>query len=438
MIVSVIGCGYLGAVHATSMAHLGHEVRAYDIDSSRIAKLSRGVVPFYEPGFEELLKSTLQGGRLSFTDSAENAIRGAELHFICVGTPQQRNTEAADLSYLQSAFEIVLKYADGPGTIVGKSTVPVGTAQRLASFISSSAGVYSLDVAWCPEFLREGSAIKDTLSPDRLIFGVSNSSSETALLNVFKPIVESGIPYITTDLQTAEMVKVAANSFLATKISFINAMSEICDAAHADVVTLSQALGYDSRIGSEFLDAGLGFGGGCLPKDLRALRVRADELGVNQASNLLQAVNSINLHQRERVVDQAVAVLGSEISTKKVAILGASFKPNSDDVRDSPALEVASTLHRKGATVTVHDPHAIVNSRKLFPALNYSDSVEGACAEANLVIHATSWPEYRQLEPTVLASIVCQPTLIDARNSLDLELWLTSGWRVFSLGRGRN
>lgn len=435
MILSVVGCGYLGAVHATSMAHLGHQVRAYDVDAEKISALSRGEPPFYEPGFNELLKDTLKTGRLLFTNSPETAIRGAVLHFICVGTPQQSNSGSADLSHVDSAFQTIVQYADRPGTIVGKSTVPAGTARRLAEAIHGEGLAHPLQVAWCPEFLREGSAIADTLNPDRLVFGVTNRASEIALLEVFELLLEAGIPYITTDLETAEMVKMAANCFLATKISFINAMSEICDSVNADVVTLSLALGFDDRIGNKFLDAGLGFGGGCLPKDLRALSALAGELRATHAQNLLQAVDLINLHQRERTISRVESILGHEFSTMRVAILGAAFKPNSDDVRDSPALVVASALHHKGVSVRIHDPHAIENSRKLFPSLNYSDTIEEASQAADLIVHATSWAEYDEIDPGVLITQVRRPRLLDTRNSLDLQHWSQAGWQVFGLGR---
>ncbi len=317
MRLSVLGAGYLGAIHATCMAHLGHEVAVYDIDPSRIAMLEAGVPPFYEPGFGELLESTLASGRLRFTSSEEDAIRGAEIHFVCVGTPQRQGADAADLSSVDAAFAAVVNFADCPGTIVGKSTVPVGTAQRLADSTASANSGPHLDVAWNPEFLREGTAIQDTLKPDRLVFGVTAEAGEKALIEVYSALLSDGVPFITTDLATSEMVKVAANSFLATKISFINAMAEICEVANADVVTLARALGYDERIGPGFLNAGLGFGGGCLPKDIRAFSARAGELGAADAVSFLREIDKINLRRRERVVSLVGGLFGVTSSASR-------------------------------------------------------------------------------------------------------------------------
>jgi UDPglucose 6-dehydrogenase len=435
MRISVLGAGYLGAVHATCMAHLGHEVRVFDVDSGKIAKLSSGLAPFFEPGFDDLLKSTLATGRLSFTNSAAEAIGGADAHFICVGTPQLRGAEAADLSFVKSALETILKHATCAGTIIGKSTVPVGTAERLIETIERSASL-PLELGWNPEFLREGNAIEDTLRPDRLVFGVTSPTSEKVMMEIYADLLDAGVPYITTDLATSEMVKVAANSFLATKISFINAMAEVCESAGADVVTLSRALGYDDRIGARFLNAGLGFGGGCLPKDIRAFSARAGELGAADAVGFLREIDKINLRRRERVISLVGRVFDGDFLGRRVAVLGAAFKPNSDDVRDSPALNVAAALHLKGAAVRVHDPKAIDNARRLFPTLDYVSELENACEGADLLVLATEWPVYRDLDPVVLRSVVKQSVIIDARNALDHDLWIRSGWRVHALGRG--
>jgi UDPglucose 6-dehydrogenase len=436
MRLSVIGAGYLGAIHATCMTHLGHEVRAYDVDTAKIAMLAYGAPPFYEPGFGEFLESTLATGRLLFTDSAQEAIWGAEVHFICVGTPQQQGSDAADIRYVDSAFQAIVENADCAGTIVGKSTVPVGTAQRLADTISREGTGSPLEVAWNPEFLREGTAIEDTLRPDRLVFGVDSETSEKVLPEVYGSLLRDGIPYITTDLATSEMVKVAANSFLATKISFINAMAEICEVANADVVTLSRALGYDERIGARFLNAGLGFGGGCLPKDIRAFSARAGELGAADAVSFLREIDKINLRRRERLVSVVGSVFGGDFLGRHIAVLGAAFKPNSDDVRDSPALNVAAAMHLKGASVRVHDPQAIENAKKMFPTLTYCGSIEDACRDADLIVLATEWDDYRNIDPTELVSLVRQPVLVDARNALDHNFWSESGWKVYALGRG--
>jgi UDPglucose 6-dehydrogenase len=434
--LSVLGAGYLGAIHATCMAHLGHDVRVYDVDSAKIAMLANGKTPFFEPGFGDLLQSTLETGRLLFTDSPQDAIQGAEMHFICVGTPQQQGSDAADLRYVDSAFQTILDIADCAGTIVGKSTVPVGTAQRLADSLAHGRSGPHLEVAWNPEFLREGTAIEDTLKPDRLVFGVKSETTEKCLIEVYGALVGEGVPYVTTDLATSEMVKVAANSFLATKISFINAMAEICEVANADVVTLSRALGYDDRIGARFLNAGLGFGGGCLPKDIRAFSARAGELGAADAVGFLREIDKINLRRRERVVSLVGSIFDGDFLGKRIAVLGAAFKPNSDDVRDSPALTVAASMHLKGASVRVHDPEAIENAKKLFPTLTYCSSVVDACRDADLIVLATEWAEYRNIDPTEFISLVRQPIVVDARNALNHSFWSESGWRVFALGRG--
>jgi len=434
--ISVIGTGYLGAVHAACMAKIGHDVVAFDTNSARVEALSNGQAPFYEPALDELLSEVLSTGRLRFTNTAEDAISDAVMHFICVGTPQLPGSDAADLKYVNSAVALVLDHANCDSLIVGKSTVPVGTAQGLQATVASSPNGYQLEMAWNPEFLREGTAIEDTLHPDRLIFGVVSEYGEKLLMDVYSSIIEDGVPYLTTNLPTSEMVKVAANSFLATKISFINAMAEICEIADADVVTLSRALGYDDRIGRRFLNAGLGFGGGCLPKDIRAFGARAGELGASDAVGFLREVDKINMRRREKAVSVAARLVGGNFLGVNVAVLGAAFKPNSDDVRDSPALNVAAAMHLKGASVRVHDPKAGVNARSQFPTLTYCDTVTDACANVDLVVLATEWEEYRTIDPVSFRSLVRNPRLLDTRNAVDREYWTNAGWQVYALGRG--
>ena len=418
------------------MAHLGHEVTGYDVDSAKVESLSRGDAPFFEPNFDELLAATLATGRLTFTDSARQAIGGANVHFICVGTPQQDGSDAADIRYVDSAFESIVAHADCDGIVVGKSTVPVGTAQRLAESTACASTIHHLEVAWNPEFLREGKAIEDTLHPDRLVFGVSSEAAQKTLMEIYVDLIQAGTPHITTDLATSEMVKVAANSFLATKISFINAMAEICEVANADVVTLSNALGYDARIGPHFLNAGLGFGGGCLPKDIRAFGARAGELGAPDALSFLREIDKINMRRRERVVSLAGTMLGGDFLSANIAVLGAAFKPNSDDVRDSPALSVAAAMQLKGANVRVHDPRAIDNAKRRFPTLTYCATIENACRDADLIVLATEWEEYKNIDPSTFLSVVRKPRLLDARNGLDHGFWSDAGWQVWALGRG--
>jgi UDPglucose 6-dehydrogenase len=436
MKISVIGTGYLGAVHAACMAHLGHEVVGYDTNTAAIEALAAGRAPFYEPGFEDLLRATLETGRLRFSASPDEAVCGAAIHFICVGTPQSSGSEAADLRYVNTAVRMVAESATCDGLIVGKSTVPVGTAKRLSEEVQAGSAGNRIEIAWNPEFLREGRAIEDTLHPDRLVFGVTSEYAEKALSEVYAKLIADGIPYLVTDLPTAEMVKVAANSFLATKISFINAMAEICEVAGADVVTLSDALGYDDRIGRKFLNAGLGFGGGCLPKDIRAFSARAGELGASDALSFLREIDKINMRRRDKAVSAAAGLLGGNFLGMNVAVLGAAFKPESDDVRDSPALNVAAAMHLKGASVRVHDPKAIENAKARFPTLTYCASLTEACRQADLVVLATEWQEYRNIDPVIFKNIVREPRVLDTRNALDHEYWAEAGWQVCALGRG--
>lgn len=431
-VLSVIGTGYLGATHATCMASLGYTVVGVDSDKEKIARLSRGELPFYEPGLEDLLREQLATGRLTFSSDFSD-LSDADVHFICVGTPQRMNSLAADLSYVESAVESVMPFLKPGSLVVGKSTVPVGTAEALSKKLAASAP--QAELAWNPEFLREGFAIEDTLRPNRIVVGVTSDDAEETLREVFAPLLEIGTPWIRADLPTSELVKVAANSFLATKISFINAMAEVCEAAGADVTVLSQAIGYDPRIGNKFLQAGIGFGGGCLPKDIRAFMARADELGANQALEFLREIDAINLRARRRVIEVVHRLLGKDLSGFKIAILGAAFKPESDDVRDSPALDIASQLHGTGAKVAVHDPKAIENARKRSPELSFADEIEDCLDEADIVLHLTEWREYRELKPFDLINIVKNPLILDGRNALNREEWIRAGWGFHALGR---
>jgi UDPglucose 6-dehydrogenase len=435
---TVIGTGYLGATHAAGMAELGHEVLGVDVDPGKIAKLSAGEVPFYEPGLRKMLQDNIEAGRLRFTTDYDEAAAFADLHFLAVGTPQKKGEYAADLRHVYSVIDELVPRLTRSAVIAGKSTVPVGTAADLAKKANALApnGI-DVEIAWNPEFLREGHAVTDTLHPHRIVLGVQAGSTraEAALGELYAPILDSGVAFLLSDLQTAELVKVAANAFLATKISFINAMSEVCEAADADVTVLADALGYDERIGRRFLNAGLGFGGGCLPKDIRAFMARAGELGANQALTFLREVDSINMRRRTRVVELATAACGGSLLGANIAVLGAAFKPESDDVRDSPALNVAGMLQLHGATVNVYDPQAVDNSRKLFPTLNYATSVLEACDRADAVLVLTEWQEFVDLDPATLADKVRAKVVVDARNCLDVDRWRTAGWQVHCLGR---
>ena len=433
--LSVIGTGYLGATHAACMASLGFEVIGFDIEASKIDLLSKGKVPFYEPELEELLSEQIKSGRLTFTNNIAD-LAEADVHFICVGTPQVKNGNAADLTYVNSALESIAKFVKPGGLVVGKSTVPVGTATKLRNRLLELNP--KADLAWNPEFLREGFAVEDTLRPNRLVVGVVNDSAEQILKEVYANNLKEKTPWVRADLPTSELVKVAANSFLATKISFINAMAEICEAAGGDVTVLAKAIGYDPRIGSRFLQAGIGFGGGCLPKDIRAFMARAEELGASQAVEFLKEIDAINLRARQRIIELVRKDLADDLRGKKVAILGAAFKPDSDDVRDSPALDIAAQIQAAGAVVTVHDPKAIANAQKRFPALNFADDVNATLKDSEIVLHLTEWKIYREIDPVKVKSIVKNPIIIDGRNALDRDLWQSAGWKFRALGRGNN
>lgn len=436
--ISVIGTGYLGAVHAACMADLGHTVVGVDTDPAKVAALNAGTAPLFEPGLDELLERVLATGRLSFTTNIAEAA-GSQVHFVCVGTPQKPGEYAADTGFVWAAVEALAPHLAPGSLVVGKSTVPVGTAGALLARLGelAPAGV-APRLAWNPEFLREGFAIEDTVAPDRFVYGVHGDSAEAAVAlldEVYAVPLAAGTPRLVMDYSTAELVKVAANAFLATKISFINAMSEVCEAAGADVVALAEAIGHDDRIGAKFLGAGVGFGGGCLPKDIRAFMARAGELGADQALTFLREVDQINQRRRARMVDLAREACGGTLIGKRVAVFGAAFKPNSDDVRDSPALDVAQAARAAGARVTVHDPKAMPNAARTRPDLDYAESVQEACAGADVVLHLTEWQEYRDIDPAELKLVVAAPVVIDGRNRLDPDRWRAAGWAYRALGR---
>ena len=430
--LSVVGCGYLGATHAACMSSLGFTVVGVDTDPEKVALLQSGKLPFYEPGLDTLLEQEMKTGRLSFTTDF-SAVKDADVHFVCVGTPQSKDGLAADLTYVKSAVAAIAPHLKDGSLVVGKSTVPVGTAQGLRQELSKIAP--QADLAWNPEFLREGFAVEDTLTPNRLVVGVANDRAEEILKEVYEPVIALGTPWIRADLPTSELVKVAANSFLATKISFINAMAEVCEAAGGDVTVLAKAIGYDPRIGNRFLQAGIGFGGGCLPKDIRAFMARAEELGAKQALEFLREIDAINLRARQRVIDVVRGELSEDLTKYKIAVLGATFKPDSDDVRDSPALDIAAQLHAAGAEIVVHDPQGIEPARKRFPTLQYAEVVNDAAKDADLILHLTEWKEYRQIDPAALGSLVKGKIIIDGRNMLDRTMWRNAGWKFHALGR---
>ncbi|MFI7012062.1 UDP-glucose dehydrogenase family protein [Streptomyces sp. NPDC050145] len=434
--ITVIGTGYLGATHAAAMAELGFEVLGLDVVPEKIEMLTRGEVPMYEPGLEDLLRKHVAGiegssGRLRFTmDFAEVAEFG-DVHFVCVNTPQKHGEYACDMSYVDSAFGALAPHVKPGALVVGKSTVPVGSAERLARLLPEG-----VELAWNPEFLREGFAVDDTLHPDRIVVGVRGERAEKLLREVYATPVAEGTPFVVTDYPTAELVKTSANSFLATKISFINAMAEVCEAAGGDVAKLAEAIGYDDRIGHKFLRAGIGFGGGCLPKDIRAFMARAGELGADQALTFLREIDSVNMRRRGAMVEMAREALGGgAFLGKRVAVLGAAFKPDSDDVRDSPALNVAGQIHLQGGQVTVYDPKGMENARRLFPTLGYADSALEAVRGADVVLHLTEWREFRELDPSELGAAAGRRVILDGRNALDPVAWREAGWTYRAMGR---
>ncbi|QGV80281.1 UDP-glucose dehydrogenase family protein [Streptomyces ficellus] len=442
--ITVIGTGYLGATHAAAMAELGFEVLGLDVVPEKIDMLSAGRVPMYEPGLEDLLRRHVAGiegstGRLRFTTSWEEVADFGDVHFVCVNTPQKHGEYGCDMRYVDAAFSSLAPHLRRPALVVGKSTVPVGSAERLARLLADLAPVGAdAELAWNPEFLREGFAVQDTLHPDRIVVGLESAAAEKLLREVYATPMEEGSPFVVTDFPTAELVKTAANSFLATKISFINAMAEVCEAAGGDVVKLAEAIGYDERIGAKFLRAGIGFGGGCLPKDIRAFMARAGELGADQALTFLREIDSINMRRRGQMVGMAREALGDgTFLGKRVAVLGATFKPNSDDVRDSPALNVAGQIHLQGGQVTVYDPKGMDNARRLFPTLAYADTALDAVRGADVVLHLTEWNEFRELDPAVLGEVAASRVILDGRNALDAERWREAGWTFRAMGRPR-
>ncbi len=453
MRMTVFGTGYLGATHAACMAEMGHDVLGVDVDPEKIQALSEGRVPFFEPGLPEILTRNIEAGRLRFTTDYAEAAEFADVHFIGVGTPQRKGSYAADTTYVNAVIETLAPLASGNHTIFGKSTVPVGTAhelqQKADEIVAASPNNARITIAWNPEFLREGHAVKDTLHPDRIVLGLGGDSSnsddraeqqrvENLARDIYAPALEEGTPFLVMDLPTAELVKVSANAFLATKISFINAVSELCEIVGADVTALADAIGMDDRIGRKFLGAGLGFGGGCLPKDIRAFMARAGELGADQALTFLREVDAINMRRREKTVELARQTLGGSLIGRNVTVLGAAFKPNSDDVRDSPALAVAGSLSLSGANVTVYDPQGMENAAKIFPTLTYAPNVEEALEGAEIVIVATEWKQFQELDPVAARKLVAgdNPTVLDGRNCLPRKEWEAAGWNFLALGRG--
>ena len=437
MLISVLGTGYLGATHAACLAACGHDVVGVDVDPLRLARLCQGHAPFHEPGLDELLSTGVADGRLRFTDDLGDAA-AADVHFLCVGTPQVDPTGRSDLTALWSVVDELGGLLRRPCLVVGKSTVPVGTAARVRDRLRAQAPVgAAVSVAWNPEFLREGHAVEDSLTPDRLVLGVEDDEDEQRLREVYGDLLERGVPAIRTDLATAELAKVSANALLAARISVVNLLAEVCEQCGADIGDLTEVLGSDPRIGRAFLRPGLGYGGGCLPKDTRGFVARARELGVEGPTALLDAVDAVNLHQRRRTAALALALLPGPVEESEVAVLGGAFKAGSDDVRDSPALDVVGQLLREGVRMRLHDPRAAANVRRRVPEVEVVDDVASACRRADLVLVLTDWPEFAALDPVALAAVVRRRTVLDARLAIEPGRWAAAGWDVHALGRPR-
>jgi UDPglucose 6-dehydrogenase len=434
--ITVLGTGYLGATHAACLADLGFDVLGLDTNEAQVAALAAGRLPFHEPELEKLLEAGLRSGRLRFSTSYEDAAAFGDVHFVCVGTPQRPDSDAADLSHLMACIDALAPLLDRPCLVVGKSTVPVGTSEIVADRLAQVAPAgAAAELAWNPEFLREGHAVADTLRPDRIVVGVRSARAEALLREVYAGPLAAGVPFLVTDLPTAELVKTSANAFLATKVSFINAIAEVCEASGADIVPLAQALALDERIGGRFLVPGLGFGGGCLPKDIRAFAASTRDLGVGSVSTLLGEVDAINLRRRARMVDLALEMAGGSLEGRTVGVLGCSFKPNSDDIRDSPALDVAGTVHGLGARVTVYDPAAMDRARQVHPELEYADSMLAAAADADVLLLLTEWREFVEADPETVGKVVTRRNIADGRGALDGDRWRGAGWRYRALGR---
>nr|BFE76417.1 UDP-glucose/GDP-mannose dehydrogenase family protein [Actinoplanes digitatis] len=447
--LAFLGTGYLGATYAICFAELGYEVLGFDVDEAKIAKLAAGQMPFHEAGLDDLLRSNLASGRLRFTTSYQEVADFADVHFICVGTPQRGDGMGADLSYVETSVTKLARHLTRRALIVGKSTVPVGTAEWIEQLVAKHTDPeLGIEVAWSPEFLQEGFAVEDVLRPNRIVVGVKSDWANGMLYAAHKGVFDLAatedreVPLVVTDFATAELVKVAANAFLATKISFINAMAEVCEVADGDVTQLARAIGYDPRIGNRFLQAGVGFGGGCLPKDIRAFQARAQELGAGEALRFLHEVDLINLRRRSKVLQLAAELLGRrsgpaspDLSGTRIAVLGAAFKPNSDDVRDAPSLAVAAGLAKAGADVRVYDPQGMENARVAQPGLHYESSMSDAVTGAELVCVLTEWAEFRNADPQVLGELVAERRVIDGRNCLDSVLWARAGWQYRGMGR---
>lgn len=436
MRVSVIGCGHLGIPHAAAMAEIGHEVIGVDLDQAKIDRLNAGECPIYEEDLPELLATHTASGQLRFTTDLAEAAAFADVHFLAVGTPIDADGRSYDTGQVFGAARALAPHLTRPCVVIGKSTVTVGTSRDLGALLVRLSPVgEGVEVVWNPEFLREGHAIEDTLRPDRIVVGVPSPHAEDVVRQVYAPLLHNRIPLFVTDPATAELIKGAANAYLGMKISFINGVADMCAAAGADVQQLTEAIGLDPRIGRGGLNAGPGYGGGCLPKDVRAFTASAHILGALDAAALLRAAEQVNESRPTAALHLIEETLGRPVDGVRVTVWGASFKAGTDDVRESPALAIAALMHQRGATVTVHDPHAVPTALVRHPELDYKEDLEGSVKGSELIVLATEWPQFRGADPKALASLVAAPVLVDLRNLLNADAWRMAGWTVRQLGR---
>jgi len=434
MNVVMIGSGYVGLVSGACFAEFGTKVTCVDIDNAKIAFLNKGGMPIYEPGLEHLVKKNVEEGRLAFTSDYSGVIEQADLVFIAVGTPSRRGDGHADLSYVYQAARDIAPHLSGYTVIVDKSTVPVGTARNVKRIIGETNPGADFDVASNPEFLREGAAISDFMRPDRVVIGVENERAGNLLKQLYRPLNLIETPILVTNLESAELIKYASNAFLATKISFINEISALCETVGADVHAVSKGMGLDGRIGRKFLHPGPGFGGSCFPKDTKALVRIAQEHGVS--SRIVEAVIEVNAAQKARMVSKIRKALGGRVSGKRIAVLGLTFKPETDDMRDAPALAILPKLLEEGARITAHDPQGMTEARNLLPAaVEYSEDIYNTCAGADAVVLITEWNVYRGLDLDRLKKQMRGAVFIDLRNVYDRGQMEQAGFDYYCVGR---
>ena len=438
MRIAMIGTGYVGLVSGACFSEFGVTVTCVDKDAGKIARLQRGDIPIYEPGLEQLVASNTAAGRLAFTTDLDEAVAGADAIFIAVGTPSRRGDGHADLSYVFAAAEEIgaalAKHVGQRSIVVTKSTVPVGTGRRVERILAEALPAGRADVASNPEFLREGSAIEDFMRPDRVVIGTESEHARNVLRALYRPLYLLETPILFTTLETAELTKYAANAFLATKITFINEMADLCEAVGADVQDIARGIGLDGRIGAKFLHAGPGFGGSCFPKDCKAL-IRSAEIAKSQLA-IVDAVVRVNDARKRRMADRIEAVLGGDIYGKTRAVLGLTFQPNTDDMRDSPSLSILPVLREGGATIRAFDPEGMEEAKRLMPDLDYCADAYEAMDGADALILITEWNEFRGLDLDRVKALLSRPVVIDLRNIYKPEEMVAAGLSYHSIGRG--